>query len=111
MPWAWSRPYSRLLMRWGTRRARRIIAVSQHTAGDLAHYYGTPRHKTVVVPEGADPSFTPVTDASRQAVVALGLDGRVAFLNWVAEADLPGLYSLADLVVLPSVMEGFGLPA
>ena len=171
MPWAWSRPYYRLLMRWGTRRARRVIAVSQVTAADLAHYYGTPPQKTVVVPEGADPSFTPVTDAwrleelrqrhglsrpfvltvgvrrphknltrlvqafaslaqetthdlvfvgpldgrftdeARQAVDALGLDGRVTFLNWVAETDLPGLYSLADLVILPSLMEGFGLPA
>jgi glycosyltransferase involved in cell wall biosynthesis len=35
----------------------------------------------------------------------------VKFLDWVAERDLPALYRLADLVVLPSLIEGFGLPA
>ncbi len=41
----------------------------------------------------------------------LKLEGRARFLDWVPESDLPGLYSLADLVVLPSTIEGFGLPA
>lgn len=45
------------------------------------------------------------------AAKTLGLDGRVRFLDWVPEVDLPGLYNLADLVVLPSLIEGFGLPA
>lgn len=41
----------------------------------------------------------------------LKLEGRARFLDWVPESDLPGLYSLADFVVLPSQIEGFGLPA
>ena len=39
------------------------------------------------------------------------LDGRARVLDWVPETDLPGLYSLADMVVLSLLIEGFGLPA
>lgn len=38
-------------------------------------------------------------------------DERIRFLNYVSEADLPGLYAQAELLVLPSFDEGFGLPA
>jgi glycosyltransferase involved in cell wall biosynthesis len=38
-------------------------------------------------------------------------DDRVRFLNYVDESDLPGLYANAALFVLPSLDEGFGLPA
>jgi glycosyltransferase involved in cell wall biosynthesis len=37
-------------------------------------------------------------------------DERIRFLNYVPEADLPGLYVQAELLVLPSFDEGFGLP-
>jgi len=50
-------------------------------------------------------------DQSRTAVSNSGLQGRVHFLDWVPEEDLPALYSQADLLVLPSLIEGFGLPA
>ena len=36
---------------------------------------------------------------------------RVRYLGYVAEKDLPGLYAKASLFVLPSLDEGFGLPA
>lgn len=39
-----------------------------------------------------------------------GLKGRVHFPGFVADADLPALYSGADLFVFPSLYEGFGLP-
>ncbi|NJN55659.1 MAG: glycosyltransferase family 4 protein [Anaerolineae bacterium] len=39
-----------------------------------------------------------------------GLDGRVQFAGFVADEDLPTLYSAADLFVFPSLYEGFGLP-
>jgi glycosyltransferase involved in cell wall biosynthesis len=39
----------------------------------------------------------------------LSLDGRVSFLGPVSDEDLPILYRLADLFVLPSLNEGFGL--
>jgi glycosyltransferase involved in cell wall biosynthesis len=37
-------------------------------------------------------------------------DERVRFLNYVPEEALPGLYAGAELFVLPSFEEGFGLP-
>lgn len=41
----------------------------------------------------------------------LGLADSVRFLGYVPPADLPALYSGADLFVFPSLYEGFGLPA
>jgi glycosyltransferase involved in cell wall biosynthesis len=43
-------------------------------------------------------------------ISALGLEDRVHFTGYVADEDLPALYSLADLFVFPSLYEGFGLP-
>lgn len=37
-------------------------------------------------------------------------DENVRFLGYAAEEDLPGLYAKADLFVLPSFDEGYGLP-
>jgi glycogen(starch) synthase len=42
---------------------------------------------------------------------SLGLDGRVRFLGFVDEKRLRGLYAAADLVVVPSLYEPFGLVA
>jgi glycosyltransferase involved in cell wall biosynthesis len=39
-----------------------------------------------------------------------GLDGRVHFIGFVDDEDLPALYSDATLFVFPSLYEGFGLP-
>ncbi len=43
-------------------------------------------------------------------VSRLGLEGRVLFTGFVADDDLPTLYSAATLFVFPSLYEGFGLP-
>lgn len=43
-------------------------------------------------------------------VTQLGLQDAVHFLGYVAEADLPTLYSLADGLAFPSRYEGFGIP-
>jgi glycosyltransferase involved in cell wall biosynthesis len=37
-------------------------------------------------------------------------DGTVRFLGPVPDADLPGLYNLADVMAYPSLVEGFGMP-
>ena len=50
------------------------------------------------------------TDKLRAQAAALGVAGQVKFIGLVREEDLPGLYNLAALVVLPSLYEGFGLP-
>ena len=45
-----------------------------------------------------------------ERAVALGVDGDVRFLGWLAGAELEGLYALAAAFVFPSLHEGFGLP-
>jgi glycosyltransferase involved in cell wall biosynthesis len=44
------------------------------------------------------------------ALARHGLGDAVVALGYVDEQDLPALYSAADLFVLPSLLEGFGLP-
>jgi glycosyltransferase involved in cell wall biosynthesis len=41
----------------------------------------------------------------------LRVQDRVHFLNYVPLPDLPALYTLAEVLVFPSLCEGFGLPA
>jgi glycosyltransferase involved in cell wall biosynthesis len=43
-------------------------------------------------------------------VTELGLEEAVHFCGFVADDDLPALYSGADFVAYPSLYEGFGLP-
>jgi glycosyltransferase involved in cell wall biosynthesis len=40
----------------------------------------------------------------------LGVSGRVRFVDWVSDAELQALYRAARAFVLPSFIEGFGLP-
>jgi glycosyltransferase involved in cell wall biosynthesis len=46
-----------------------------------------------------------------QEIDASGMRNRVQFINYVAQHDLPALYSGAALFCFPSLYEGFGLPA
>ena len=50
------------------------------------------------------------TDEAKECAVELKITDRVRFLGWVPEPELPAFYNLADLVVIPSLIEGFGLP-
>ena len=50
--------------------------------------------------------FQPVHDQ----VTREGLGEYVQFAGFVADEDLPALYTLADLLAFPSLYEGFGLP-
>lgn len=43
-------------------------------------------------------------------VVRQNLEGRVRFIGFVDDDDLPALYNAASLFVFPSLYEGFGLP-
>lgn len=47
----------------------------------------------------------------RALVDSKGLAGRVTFAGFVPDEDLAVLLNLAEVLVLPSLMEGFGLPA
>lgn len=57
------------------------------------------------------PGFeTPYEHELRDLARKLGVLDRVRFPTWVSEADLEGLYRLAAVFALPSLIEGFGLP-
>lgn len=43
-------------------------------------------------------------------IAELGLSERVHQIGWAAQEDLPALYSLAEMLVFPSLYEGFGIP-
>ena len=45
-----------------------------------------------------------------ERVRALGLESDVTFTGYVADDDLPAIYSGAEVLVYPSFFEGFGLP-
>jgi glycosyltransferase involved in cell wall biosynthesis len=49
-------------------------------------------------------------DETFASLQALGIEREVRFTGFVPDADLPGLYALAEALALPSRYEGFGLP-
>lgn len=51
-----------------------------------------------------------LTEGIFEAADATGLRAEIIFAGFVADADLPALYSAADAFVLPSLYEGFGIP-
>jgi glycosyltransferase involved in cell wall biosynthesis len=62
-----------LYLRWSTRynarTARRVLADSEATRGDLIHFYGTPADKIDVVYPGRDEALLPVSDLAALADV------------------------------------------
>lgn len=61
-------------------------------------------HLVIVGSEGWD------CETVYNEVTRWGLKERVHFLGYVADADLPALYSAATIFAYPSLYEGFGLP-
>lgn len=49
--------------------------------------------------------------ALEQLAAELGLADSTTFLGWVANADLPEYYRASAMSVIPSLEEGFGIPA
>ena len=66
----------------------------------------SPRSSVLVIAGHWDPRYS----QARAAAERLGLGDAVRFLPGVPEADLPALYSGAELFAFPSRYEGFGLP-
>lgn len=66
---------------------------------------GLPGHRFVIVGQRGWKYDAVLQEASRDE-----LRGRVDLLGYVAEAELPILYSHATAFVYPSLYEGFGLP-
>ena len=50
------------------------------------------------------------SNAIMELVANLDISGRVIFPGYIAQEDLPALYTLAKIFVYPSYYEGFGLP-
>jgi glycosyltransferase involved in cell wall biosynthesis len=53
------RAYLRRITRWSVHRARKVIAISQSTASDIARLYRVSGEKLAVIPYGLDAIFTP----------------------------------------------------
>jgi D-inositol-3-phosphate glycosyltransferase len=60
---------------------------------------------------GGDAQAAPELGRLSERAIALGLDGRVQFTGVVDQARLPAYYSAADVCVVPSYSESFGLVA
>jgi len=58
-----NRLYLKTMTRLSARRARRLIAVSEHAATEAAHLLGIPRRNIDVVYHGVDPAFRPLPAA------------------------------------------------
>ncbi len=47
---------------------------------------------------------------SKKMITALGLDSHITYFENVKEADMPKYYQAADMLLMPSLDEGFGFP-
>lgn len=65
---AWNYRYLHAAMPLYCERATAIIAISQHTRGDLIERYGVAPGKITVIPEAADPRFVPPAPEQVRAV-------------------------------------------
>ena len=50
------------------------------------------------------------SSAELRASQEAGVESRIMLPGWITHADLPAVYSLADLYAFPSLYEGFGIP-
>jgi glycosyltransferase involved in cell wall biosynthesis len=62
----------------------------------------------VGLPGGREARFR---EETLSAIRRLGIEREVIFTDWVPDEDLPRYYAAADCFALPSLYEGFGLPA
>lgn len=92
----------RVVLSPGAKRPHKNLATVLEALAALA-----PQDRPLLVVSGYR---TPYEDELRERAAALGLAADVRFPAWLDAADLEGLYALAELVVLPSRYEGFGLP-
>ena len=53
---------------------------------------------------------TPYEEELRSLAISLGVSDRLHTPGWVSDSQLEGLYALASAFLLPSLIEGFGLP-
>lgn len=72
----------------------------------LKYHYHLP-HKLIIVGGRHFLAYTKMIEAK---IVKNGLTKEVVIAPYIEEIDLPAVYNLADALVFPSLVEGFGLP-
>jgi glycosyltransferase involved in cell wall biosynthesis len=93
----------------GTVMPRKGVAELVEALNLVVHEYG---HNQVQVMLAGDTELDPsYCDAVEQSVSAYDLDANISMSGFVPEDDLPALYALADVFVVPSLEEGFGMTA
>lgn len=60
----WNRTRARLAYQASCRRADLVITVSESSRRDIVRFYGVPRERIRVIPEGVDDAFRPLEDAA-----------------------------------------------
>jgi glycosyltransferase involved in cell wall biosynthesis len=88
----------------GTIEPRKNLARLISAYGQLRRHTGLP-HALVLA---GNPGW--LNEGIYEQVGKEGLNEHVLFPGFVADADLPALYTLADLFAFPSLYEGFGIP-
>jgi len=78
---------------------------------ELASQPGFSDVQLILVGEHTSEVFYTHVDAIRQRVAELGLTDRTVFTGYLTDEELVVLLNLSTVLVLPSWMEGFGLPA
>ena len=105
----------KLLQRYGIRGKKVLLTVSRLWASE--QHKGQDRVIRVLprlLAEGNDVVYIIVGDGDdlprlQAEVTKAGVAGRVIFTGRVSEADLPDYYRAADVFVMPSTGEGFGI--
>ena len=126
-----ARAYARSMIGRAVRRSAAVITVSEAARNDIAAAFGH-RDKISVTPNGVDPAFTPDgpktegryflfvgnekphKNVARLIAAANSIDAplvRVGSSRFVSSEELASLYRGAIALVMPSLEEGFGLPA
>jgi glycosyltransferase involved in cell wall biosynthesis len=105
-------PEAELRTKLGIRSGPIVLSVAQKrehkNLGNLIRAVARlPRDDVQVVLPG---SPTPHERELRELAASLGIAERVRFPAWISQPQLEGLYAAASCFVLPSFMEGFGLP-
>lgn len=83
--------YGRVIVRQLARRQDAIVAVSQTTANDVVEFFGVPRERVTVVPNGLDHTrFTPGDRDAAAAAIQRKYGLRTPFFLYVARLEHPG---------------------
>lgn len=88
-----------------TLKPKKNVVASVRAFADLRKRHPDLPHRLVLVGYKAA-GYTEVEDETRR----LGLEGAVVQTGWTESSEIPDFYAGADLLLFPSLHEGFGLP-